>query len=61
MKKWYSSKTVWFNLLTTLVLVAQLVGEQFQEYLPVTVLIAGLGNILLRVWFTDSEVEKSIR
>ena len=61
MKKWYQSKTLWFNILTTVVLTAQMVGDLYLEYATITILLAGFGNIMLRVWFTTTEIEKAVK
>lgn len=58
MKKIYESKTVWFNLIMMVVLVAQLVGDMYTNQAQLTALIAGVGNIVLRVWFTETKIEK---
>ena len=60
MKKWYQSKTVIFNSIMTLVMIAQLVGQTNEELAGVTALVAGIGNIIIRVWYTDTAVERSI-
>lgn len=51
-KKWYESKTVWFNAIMTVILTAKLFNTE------TTALIAGVGNVILRVWFTDKKIEK---
>lgn len=60
-KKWWESKTVWYNIVMTAVLSAAFL----QEGVPVptwvkSVLVAveGVGNIVLRVWFTNRAVTK---
>lgn len=60
-KLWYESKTVLFNILTTIVMVASFIGDVHPNISAVTVMIAGIGNVILRVWFTKSEVAKTIK
>lgn len=58
MKKWYQSKTVWFNIVTTIVGVVTFLQGQptFAEFAPWLVLVAGIGNLILRIWFTDQPI-----
>ena len=58
MKKWHQSKTVWFNLIMTAVLTAELVGGLYPSFGQASILLMGLGNLILRVWFTDTVIEK---
>ena len=60
-KLWYESKTVLFNILSTIVMVASFVGDVHESVSAVTVMVAGIGNIILRVWFTDKEVAKTLK
>lgn len=57
-KSWLNSKTVWFNLITTVLALLSLV--EVQEFLDVKwiALINGFGNIILRVWFTNTAISK---
>jgi len=57
MKKVYMSKTVWFNVIVTAVLMAQLFGELYPDLAGATAGIMGVGNLILRVWFTDTKIE----
>jgi len=62
-KMWYESKTVWFNIIMTLILVASFVTtvSGLPEWVvPVSMIVQGVGNIVLRVWFTDSTVERKL-
>ena len=53
-KKWYKSKTLWFNIITTAVLFAQVVQEFIDPaYSKWIVMFMGGGNIILRVWFSN--------
>ena len=56
MKEWYQSKTVHFNLIMTVVMISEFAQSIHPEWISVTALIAGVGNIVLRVWFTDTEI-----
>lgn len=60
-KKWYLSKTVWFNVLTFLgsagLLVADFLGAGMFAPQAFALLGVGLVNIVLRVWFTDTAIE----
>ena len=63
MKKWYESKTTWLNIVTTLIAIVVMVREQIpvpEEYVWILVLVTGILNIVLRVWFTDTEIEKKV-
>jgi len=56
-----NSKTIIFNVIMTLILVAELlptvVPNSPEWVLPVSVGVMGIGNIVLRVWFTTQPVE----
>lgn len=64
-KSWYKSKTVWFGVLTTLIGIAGAFG--FGEYLPdeaiaevistVVLVVVGVMNFVLRMWFTDKPIK----
>lgn len=60
MKKWYASKTFWFNLLALLVALASAFG--FADFNPgpeVLVIASGIAavvNLVLRLWFTDTNL-----
>ena len=58
MKNWYESKTLWFNAIMTVVLTAQMVSGFYDDFTVVTGMVAGFGNILLRVWFTEKGIAK---
>jgi hypothetical protein len=60
MKEWYQSKIVWLNILTTIVLMAEFVGQVQPELLSATITISGLLNIVLRVWFTNTEIRSPL-
>jgi hypothetical protein len=61
MKLAQDSKTVWFNVIMTLILATPPILAAFKAMSPeqavfadsVGTLIIGLGNVVLRVWFTE--------
>lgn len=61
MKKWYESKTIWFNGLVTIIgIVSALQSlEEFQAYAFIFTPILIIGNTVLRVWFTNSDIASS--
>lgn len=46
-----ASKTVWFNVLSTVVNLSGVIPP------PYGLVVSGLGNVLLRVFFTDSKIQ----
>lgn len=52
------SKTVWFNIVTTIVGIVSFMISQpaYQNILPWLALINAAGNIILRIWFTSQSV-----
>lgn len=63
MKSWWESKTVWFNIFMTVIDFAAFLETQtgLPEWVaPLAVTIHGIGNVILRVWFTSTEVEKKL-
>lgn len=64
LQPWYTSRTVWFNFLTSLVailtLVPQVAGVVPDEYVKYILLAVGALNIILRIWFTTSPVTKPL-
>ena len=57
--KWFRSKTVWFNVIMTALLLVD--GLQVLKLVPVEYLtvITLFGNVVLRVWFTGSPIQKT--
>jgi lipoprotein signal peptidase len=55
---WYQSKVVWLNIiLTVLGIVTTLQGmATFDKYAQALVLVGTIGNIILRVWFTNTTI-----
>jgi hypothetical protein len=49
MKKWYQSKTIWFNLITILLGTIQVVTNTCPIPTDVLALLMGLGNFVLRL------------
>jgi hypothetical protein len=58
MKPWYLSKTVWANVAATLTALAGLAGLFPPEVAPWLMTAAAVINIVLRIWFTDTGIEK---
>lgn len=63
MKFILASKTIWFNVVMTLVDIATFVQDIVAEVFPpnwqpvvktIVVLIHGIGNIVLRIWFNQT-------
>jgi len=69
MKAWYSSKTLWFNVIMTLVMGIPVIASAYKAMSPeqavladaIAGLITGLGNIFIRVWFTEEKIENPFR
>lgn len=60
MKKWYRSRTVWFNIITIALGVVQVVSDVYAIPTDMLALVNGVGNVLLR-FLTSSSIEKSIK
>lgn len=60
-KKWYLSKTVWFNIIATAVAIqSAFEGSAYlAKVLPILGAFVTVGNIILRVWFTSSVISNS--
>lgn len=56
-KKWYQSLTVWFNILTGLLAVAEVFANEDILSTQAYAIILGVGNVVLRLFKTDSKVE----
>jgi len=60
MKKWYESKTFWFNVLAGIVMIASAFGFAEFEPAPEVATIAGVVivviNLLLRLFFTGKKL-----
>ncbi len=59
-KPWYLSKTIWFNITLVVVLVATELANvpRFTEYRDEILLIATIGNIIIRVFFTQTALTR---
>jgi len=53
-KNWWKSKTLWFNVVTTLALGLELLTDVPVLNPEALVLVGGLVNVVLRVWFTNT-------
>ena len=56
---WFESKTVWFNVFMTIVGIASALQgmDIFAKYAEVFLIVVTVGNIILRVWFTNSNIQ----
>jgi hypothetical protein len=61
MKAWYQSKLVWLGIILTisgaLPFVSELVKVQPITPEAVIALVGGILTVILRVWFTDTEIK----
>lgn len=59
MIKWYQSKTIWFNVIMTILgIVTAFQGMvEFNEYSKIFLVILAVGNVILRIWFTETSVK----
>lgn len=57
-KPWYTSKTLWLNLITILVASLTLAAQmpELRQFAPWLLLIVGVCNIVLRVLFTEKPI-----
>lgn len=58
-KKWYSSKTLWLNLITAALAIIMLASTSpsLEQYSEAFLFISGVLNIILRVFFTNQPVK----
>jgi len=59
-KKFYESKTVWFNVIVFVVAflaLPEFISVLPAVWLPYAVLGGTVGNLILRIWFTSTEVK----
>lgn len=57
-KKWWHSKTLWLNLLLTAAGVATYLTDVLPEkYAFGALVVAGIVNVILRVWYTETALE----
>lgn len=61
-KKWFESKIVWVGLINTVIAILAIGGEFLQkaEFSPIAIsaFITGVLTVVLRVWFTNTEITK---
>lgn len=48
-KQWYASKTLWFNVITIILGVVQVITKTYPIETEALALIMGVGNMLLRI------------
>lgn len=59
LKEWYQSKTLWFNVLSAIVMILELLlKDSFIPllYIPYVTLGIGIVNGILRIFFTDAGI-----
>lgn len=58
-KSIFASKTVWFNLVMTVIgfITALQSMPTFEVYAPYFAIALALGNVVLRVWFTAQPIQ----
>lgn len=69
MKSWKKSKTIWFNVLMIVLGAAPIIAESAKVLTPgsaavidsVLGLVAGIGNVVLRVVFTETAIATPLR
>lgn len=59
-KKWWESKTIWFNVIMTILDIAALQSVSAWLDIQTLALIQTVGNVILRVWFSDTIIEKKV-
>jgi len=61
-KKWYQSKLVWLNVISTgigaLNLVAEYLSANEFSSAGMALLFSGMLGVVLRVWFTNTRIER---
>lgn len=60
--KWFESKTIWFNIIVTVLGIAASLQSiaTFDKYAQVLGLVTVIGNVILRVWFTNTVIATPI-
>lgn len=59
--KWYQSKTLWFNGITAILLIAEGLGTLDVVPIKLIAVVSLVGNVILRIFVTGSPIDKSIR
>jgi hypothetical protein len=56
--KWYRSKTLWFNVVMTVIGISTVLASvpTFDKYAVAIGLVTTIGNVILRVWFTKTNI-----
>jgi hypothetical protein len=65
-KNWKKSRTIWFNVITTVILMVPIIGTLMKVLDPISAVVIdavvtclnGLGNVLIRVWLTEVPISK---
>lgn len=65
MKPIYKSKMVWFNVIMLILGAAPIIAAQIKvikpDWIPVVdgvvMMVTGIGNVILRVYFTDTPID----
>jgi membrane-bound ClpP family serine protease len=66
MKPWYTSKSVWLNIILSMIGILTLVAEYMTNNPALTapgliMLVVGALGVILRIWFTDVPIETPAR
>lgn len=57
MKHWLNSKTVWFNIILTVIGIAVILDQYIPaQYAAISIITQGIGNLVLRIWFTSQPI-----
>jgi len=56
-KRWYASKTLWFNVITIMLGILQVVTDVYPIDPALLAMLMGIGNVLLR-FFTTTKLVK---
>lgn len=58
-KKWYQSKTFWFNLITGVLAIAGELSQIFpvSQHPKLYISVIAVGNMILRLFFTEKPIE----
>lgn len=60
MKKWYQSKTLWYNIVTIALGIVQVVSDVYIIPTEILTLVNGIGNVVLRfLTSTGIQVKRS--